>query len=289
MSSPLVEPGSIHDDPIGLETAWTIASNHARQGVSESSWAMWFAELEPAGLVDNVLELVAPSAFVRSRLTARHLELLTAGARIALGPGAGVRISLPQEDDAAGAPGSGDEQDHPGAAARPAPASAGPARGGRRPRRRADPGPDQPTLADAQAAATPFPDRYTFDGFVMGQGNKFAHAAAMAVAEAPPSKVYNPLFIYGGVGLGKTHLLFAIANHMTFLAPRTRVRYVTSESFMTEFIKAVRERRGFQFQRQYRDVDVLLLADVQFLARAEESQTEFFNSFIRLTLPDMSI
>ena len=102
------------------------------------------------------------------------------------------------------------------------------------------------------------------------------------MAEAPPSKAYNPLFVYGGVGLGKTHLLVAIAHHMATMAPRTRIRYVTSESFVTEFIKSVRERRGYQFQRQYRDVDVLLLDDVQFLARAEETQTEFFHTFNHL-------
>src|SRR5439155_20228291 len=88
------------------------------------------------------------------------------------------------------------------------------------------------------------PDRYTFESFVPRPSNKFPHAAALAVAEAPPSTAYNPLFVYGESGLGKTHLLVAIAHHMATLAPRTRIRYVTSESFVTEFIKAVRERRG---------------------------------------------
>src|SRR5204863_2358944 len=120
-----------------------------------------------------------------------------------------------------------------------------------------------PSVAGAgpAAPARSFPDRYTFDSFVPGPSNRFAHAAAMAVAEAPPSRAYNPLFIYGGVGLGKTHLLFAIGHHMLRIAPRTRVRYVTSESFMTEFIRAVREGRGYIFQRQYRDIEVLLLDD----------------------------
>src|SRR5436190_350570 len=90
---------------------------------------------------------------------------------------------------------------------------------------------------------------------------------------------YNPLFIYGGVGLGKTHLLFATGHHMIRLMPGLRVKYVTSETFVTEFIKAVRERQGYQFQRRYRDVDVLLVDDIQFLARREETQTEFFHTF----------
>jgi chromosomal replication initiator protein len=124
----------------------------------------------------------------------------------------------------------------------------------------------------------PFPG-YTFEAFVAGPSNRFAHAAAMAVAEAPPSKAYNPLFIYGGVGLGKTHLIVAIGHHMHRLAPRLRVKYVTSESFMAEFIKAVRERQGYQFAARYRDIDVLLVDDIQFLAKREETQTEFFHTF----------
>ncbi|HJV04893.1 MAG TPA: chromosomal replication initiator protein DnaA, partial [Actinomycetota bacterium] len=134
----------------------------------------------------------------------------------------------------------------------------------------------QPAAADGTA------ERYAFETFVLGPSNRFAHAAAMAVAEAAPSKAYNPLFIYGGVGLGKTHLLHATANHMTRLNPMIRAKYVTSESFMTEFINAVRERQGYLFQRRYRDVDVLLVDDIQFLARAEETQTEFFHTFNHL-------
>jgi chromosomal replication initiator protein len=128
------------------------------------------------------------------------------------------------------------------------------------------------------APGLPFPN-YTFEAFVPGPSNRFAHAAAMAVGEAPPSKAYNPLFIYGGVGLGKTHLIVAIGHHMHRLAPRLRVKYVTSESFMAEFIKAVRERQGYQFAARYRDVDVLLVDDIQFLAKREETQTEFFHTF----------
>ena len=105
----------------------------------------------------------------------------------------------------------------------------------------------RPTERAMGAPGLPFPN-YTFDTFVPGPSNRFAHAAAMAVAEAPPSKAYNPLFIYGGVGLGKTHLLVAIGHHMHRLAPRLRVKYVTSREFMAEFIKAVRERQGYQFR-----------------------------------------
>ena len=104
----------------------------------------------------------------------------------------------------------------------------------------------------------------------------------MAVAEAPPSTAYNPLFIYGGVGLGKTHLLIAVGHHMHRLNPGIRVKYVTSERFVTEFIKSVRERQGDQFRQRYREVDVLLVDDIQFLAKREETQTEFFHTFNHL-------
>ncbi len=148
--------------------------------------------------------------------------------------------------------------------------------------------PDRPSSVDAGPdrardgrPGLPFPN-YTFDAFVPGPSNRFAHAAAMAVAEAPPSKAYNPLFIYGGVGLGKTHLLIAVGHHMYRLKPSLRVKYVTSEQFVTEFIKAVRERQGDHFQQQYREVDVLLVDDIQFLAKREETQTEFFHTFNHL-------
>jgi chromosomal replication initiator protein len=135
-----------------------------------------------------------------------------------------------------------------------------------------------PTLG---APGLPFPN-YTFDAFVPGPSNRFAHAAAMAVAEAPPSTAYNPLFIYGGVGLGKTHLLIAVGHHMYRLNPGIRVKYVTSEQFLTEFIKAVRERQSDRFRQRFREVDVLLVDDIQFLAKREETQTEFFHTFNHL-------
>ena len=122
--------------------------------------------------------------------------------------------------------------------------------------------------------------RYTFDSFVIGSSNRFAHAAATAVSENP-AKSYNPLFIYGGAGLGKTHLLHAIGHYVRHLYPRLRVRYVTSEQFTNEFINAVMggsDRIG-AFQRTYRMVDVLLIDDIQFLQDKERTQEEFFHTF----------
>ncbi|MFF8769968.1 chromosomal replication initiator protein DnaA [Kitasatospora sp. NPDC015120] len=120
--------------------------------------------------------------------------------------------------------------------------------------------------------------KYLFDTFVIGASNRFAHAAAVAVAEAP-AKAYNPLFIYGESGLGKTHLLHAIGHYSRSLFPGTRVRYVSSEEFTNEFINSIRDGKADTFRKRYRDMDILLVDDVQFLASKESTQEEFFHTF----------
>jgi chromosomal replication initiator protein len=240
---------------------WTHVLERARAELPETTVVMWFADVSPVSLDGGVLALRVPSDLVRERLQHNHFHLIRSAAIEAVGAEIQVRLDVDESlrelaEGAIPIPDLSDEPTHP---------SGQPPAGGRA----------------IGAPGLPFPN-YTFDAFVPGPSNRFAHAAAMAVAEAPPSKAYNPLFIYGGVGLGKTHLLIAVGHHIYRLKPSLRVKYVTSEQFVTEFIKAVRERQGDGFRHKYREVDVLLVDDIQFLAKREETQTEFFHTFNHL-------
>ncbi|MGH2631163.1 MAG: chromosomal replication initiator protein DnaA [Actinomycetota bacterium] len=259
--------------------AWAHVLELARDELPETTVVMWFSDVRPLDLTGDAITLAVPSPLVRERLQHNHLTLIeraaaeTAGRplKVDLTVDEGLREHVDVIGDGTTDPFGGDPLG--GDLGSPPPATYA-AIGA--------PAPPSSSEQAQGAPGLPFPN-YTFDAFVPGPSNRFAHAAAMAVAEAPPSTAYNPLFIYGGVGLGKTHLLIAVGHHMYRLAPALRVRYVTSEQFVTEFIKAVRERQGGDtFRQRYREVDVLLVDDIQFLAKREETQTEFFHTFNHL-------
>jgi chromosomal replication initiator protein len=248
------------------ERTWAHVVERAQHELSESSFSMWFGGVRPRSLHDGILEVVAPSDYVRERLAKHYAGLIQDAATEAVGLPVKLELESAPPETLAGQGEVADSPEH-------------------RPAVEPRPEPERTTFG---APGLPLPN-YTFETFVAGPSNRFAHAAAMAVADTPPSKAYNPLFIYGGVGLGKTHLLVAIGHQMFGLSPRLRVKYVTSESFMAEFIKAVRERQGYQFAARYRDVDVLMVDDIQFLAKREETQTEFFHTFNALHQKDRQI
>jgi chromosomal replication initiator protein len=247
-------------DAAALE-AWAGILTRARTELPETTIVMWFSDVEAVSLADEILVLSVPSVLVRERLQHNHLSMIEEAAADVLERPVKIEFRV-------------DEGMRPPLGEAPEPVAT--------PVITAEP----TRVASSRtvvmgAPGLPFPN-YTFDAFVPGPSNRFAHAAAMAVAEAPPSTAYNPLFIYGGVGLGKTHLLIAVGHHMYRLNPGIRVKYVTSEQFLTEFIKAVRERQSDRFRQRYREVDVLLVDDIQFLAKREETQTEFFHTFNHL-------
>ena len=255
---------------------WAHVLGRAREELPETTVVMWFSEVRAVRLDERSISLAVPSALVRERLQHHHLALIERASQEAAGRPLKVDLSVDEE-----------LRDHPEPESDSGPADRSPAdraRGDEDGNVAPSGARSAPSAARQQLGAPglPFPS-YTFDAFVPGPSNRFAHAASMAVAEAPPSTAYNPLFIYGGVGLGKTHLLIAVGHHMYRLAPSLRVKYVTSEQFVTEFIKAVRERQGGDaFRQRYREVDVLLVDDIQFLAKREETQTEFFHTFNHL-------
>ena len=235
---------------------WTSVLEKLRNDESVSPMLHGFINLiEPKGIVAGTFYLEVPNDFTASMLTQRmRPQLLSAMAHIDQpSPVSTFYVVVNPELEAA----------HIQVDDEPEPSVAPPAVF------------DQANDRIADSRLNP---KYTFDSFVIGQSNRFAHAAAVAVAEAP-AKAYNPLFIYGESGLGKTHLLHAIGHYAMSLFPGIRVRYVSSEEFTNDFINSIANNRGAQFQQRYRSVDLLLIDDIQFLQGKAETQEAFFHTF----------
>jgi chromosomal replication initiator protein len=238
------------EDQIELtaESLWSEVAGRLRGALNDTTYGTWFGEAAGLELSDKRFVLAVPNDFTRNWIEGHFLDLIGAAIRDVTGGDRPVELRIVESLEA-----SPDE---------------------------ALGSPVVPAVERIQTRAESggFNAKYTFDSFVIGSSNRFAHAAALAVAEAP-AQAYNPLFIYGGTGLGKTHLLQAVAQYVSEHSRELSVRYVTSETFMNDFINSLRDKRIEGFKQRYRTYDVLLIDDVQFFEHKERIQEEFFHTF----------
>jgi len=249
------------DERVDLGAMWSRTLESLTDSAVSAQQRAFMRLTRPLGLVGDTLLLAAPNDFAKDVLETRLRPLITTALSSQLGRDIQLAITVqPGENGAA----SDNTRGHDlGVEFEPPPIDA------------FRPGRQQSHRGTEHARLNP---KYVFETFVIGSSNRFAHAAAVAVAEAP-AKAYNPLFIYGESGLGKTHLLHAIGHYARSLFTGLRVRYVSSEEFTNDFINSLRDDKASVFQRRYRDVDVLLVDDIQFLENKERTQEEFFHTF----------
>ncbi len=238
---------SIRDN---AENLWAAVAERLREALNEATFQTWFGAAMGRELSDDLLVVSVPNEFTREWIDGHFLDLLRATVRDLTGRDCGVFLSVEDPLEALmGEPPVSEletiEREW------------------------------TPTETPPSAGVNP---KYTFDLFIIGSSNRFAHAAALAVAERP-ARAYNPLFIYGGTGLGKTHLLHAIAHYCSEHSRALSVFYVTSENFMNDFIDSLRDKRIDSFKQRYRHYDVLLVDDLQFFEGKERIQEEFFHTF----------
>ncbi len=254
---------------------WTRVLTAVRPGMPEQSFKTWFGTTRAVALTDDELQVEAPSDFHAEWIEDKYLpsletvvsELVGRSVRLVIVAGEGgepvfpsVEVAPPLRPVAGSA-----------AAPSPPPPSVTP------PGSPASPAP-APARAPDGSLRPPLNERYTFERFVVGSNNQLAAAACHAVAEKP-ARMYNPLFLYGGVGLGKTHLMHAIGNHILEVMPGTSVLYITTEQFVNDLVTSIREGRTPDFRQRYREVDLLLVDDVHFMKEKEGTQEEFFHTF----------
>ncbi|MGE5486146.1 MAG: chromosomal replication initiator protein DnaA [Ignavibacteriales bacterium] len=230
-----------------LGEMWEKALQAMEMDLVKPTFQQWLKNTRPLALYGDTMVISIPNEFARNWVESRYTPILKKILREMSGQEVNLRFVIPP---------AGEETDT------------------------APEGPSQPayTQRDDTYSRPPLNPRYTFDTFVVGPSNRFAHAAALAVGDAP-ARAYNPLFVYGGVGLGKTHLMQAIGHHVLRDDPRAKVVYVSTETFTNELILSIRDRTTFAFRNKYRNIDVLLIDDIQFLAGKEGTQEEFFHTF----------
>jgi len=226
---------------------WQQVLSVIQTKLSKPSFDTWFKATKASFLSDNAVIVTAPTTFAVEWLETRYTKLVSSTLSEYIGRSVEVKFSI-------------EEVKAPEPAEQAIPSSAN-----------RQPVSEEPMMHMLNP-------KYTFDTFVIGAANRFAHAASLAVAELP-AKSYNPFFMYGGVGLGKTHLMHAIGHYILEHNPHMKVLYLSSEKFTNEFINAIRDNRGESFRNKYRNIDVLLIDDIQFLAGKEGTQEEFFHTF----------
>ncbi|MEY2600548.1 MAG: chromosomal replication initiator protein DnaA [Verrucomicrobiota bacterium] len=252
LSAPLPPPSA----PAAAIELWKAISSSLQSEVSQDSFDRWFKAVEPISLEREGLTIRVPNSIHQFWIESNYQSLIDSAMLLATGSVLPLRFVL------------GGSQPPPPPVAAPPPLDS--------------PAPSAPESASKGASAAPnqtgLNPRNTFESFVVGANNQFAHAACSAVA-AGPGKTYNPLFIYSGVGLGKTHLMQAIGQRILSEKKNAKVLYITSELFTNEFIDAIQSGSIVKFRKRYRQADVLLIDDIQFLSGKERSQEEFFHTF----------
>ncbi|WP_217588426.1 chromosomal replication initiator protein DnaA [Lentibacillus saliphilus] len=233
-----------------INELWTATLKEIEDKISKPSYETWLENTMAKSLEGDLLVVSAPNEFARDWLENRYTILIADILKELTGAELTVKFVIPNNKE------KQDDVDEATA--------------------------EQATPMNGHngtiAPKTMLNSKYTFDTFVIGAGNRFAHAASLAVAEAP-AKAYNPLFIYGGVGLGKTHLMHAIGHYVQEHNPGANVVYLSSEKFTNEFINAIMDNKTINFRNKYRNADILLIDDIQFIAGKESTQEEFFHTF----------
>jgi len=244
---------------------WRAALGELQVSLSPANFETWLRDTQLVDVDDQRFRIAVPNGFAKDWLETRYRSLISQTLARIVGYSVQVEFAVQGTDGVpAGAAESGDQS----AAAPLSPAGPTPQAHVRL----------EPGRVGGEGGTTNINPRYTFANFIVGSANRLAHAASLSVAERP-GHAYNPLFLYGGVGLGKTHLMHAIGNQVIAKFPRKRVVYATSEKFTNEFITSIQQGKIDEFRARYRRIDLLLIDDIQFIADKERTQEEFFHTF----------